>query len=685
MCAKKDKYPPQRLVTAGGGERVDNVGRVSISCNNPVPGGRNMKLDQPRDSALTTITADDQSLRQNILDADLPALLATVYYLTKDVATLKPEWKPKLEFGVVVSGLTPDEERHVRNYCLDRLKEFRDIGMAAPLAPTYDDVQNVGSWLMDEAIEPSVQLALEEMVVPGQDHRKPRWSKARINDSRPFSVGIIGAGESGLLAAIRLRQAGIPFVIYEKNKDVGGTWLENHYPGCRVDCNSFFYSYAFARTVWNDYYGHAKDVQAYFSQIAKDSGIWSSIEFETEVKQASWREDAGTWELTGDGPSGVILRTHNVLITAVGQLNRPVYPSVAGRETFAGSHFHSSRWDHSVNLAGKRIGVIGTGASAAQFIPQIAQAAAKVTVMARTVSWLLPTPLLQEQVSPGQRWLLDHIPGYAMWYRATLVLPGSIGMLDGAIVEPDYPPTETAVSAKNEAARKAILDWLEPQIADRPDLRPAVLPSSPLGAKRIIRDNGAWVKTLKRDNVEVITTPIDRINERGAIFKDGMSRDFDILIYGTGFQAARFLVPMEITGRKEARLREKWNDDDAAAYLGMTVPGFPNLFILYGPNTNQVVHGGSAIMWTEYSISYVLDAIRILLERDAKAMDVRPEVFRTYMERIDKANLMRAWGFSKVSSWYKNSKGRTTQNFPFTTSELWQRTREVSAADYVIE
>jgi 4-hydroxyacetophenone monooxygenase len=664
---------------------IDDADRVRSSRDKAIPDGPNMKLDQPRDSALSTITADDASLRQNIPDADLPALLATVYYLTRDFAVLKPEWKPKLEFGVLVSGLTPDEEQHVRDYCLDRLREFRDSGTAAPPAPTYDDVQNVGCWLMDETVEPSLQLTLEEMVVSGHDHRKPRWSKAGINDGRPFSVGIIGAGESGLLTAIRLRQAGIPFVIYEKNAGVGGTWLENHYPGCRVDCNSFFYSYAFARTVWNDYYGHAKDVQAYFATVTKDTGIWNNIEFETEVKEASWREDAAVWELVGTGPSGVIRRTHNILISAVGQLNRPLYPDIRGRETFSGPHFHSARWDHSVDFAGKRVGVIGTGASAAQFIPQIAQQAANVTIMARTVSWLLPTPLLQEQVSLGQRWLLDNIPGYAMWYRATLVLPGSIGMLDGTVVEPDYPPTETAVSAKNDAARKAILDWLEPQIEDRPDLRPAVLPSSPLGAKRIIRDNGAWVKTLKRDNVEVVRTPMDCIGERGAIFEDGTHREFDILVYGTGFQAARFLFPMEITGRKGARLREIWNDDDAAAYLGMTVPSFPNLFILYGPNTNQVVHGGSAIMWTEFSVAYVLDAIRVLLERDAKAMDVRPEVFHTYMERIDKANRLRAWGFSKVNSWYKNSKGRATQNFPFATSELWQRTREVSLSDYVIK
>jgi 4-hydroxyacetophenone monooxygenase len=644
-----------------------------------------MKLDKPRDNTITMITADDSSLRQNILAADLPTLLATVFYLTRDPGVLRPEWRPTLEFGVAVSGLSPEEERNAQAYCIDRLVAFRDSKRSAPQAPTYDDVQNVGRWLMGETIEPFLQLALEEMVVADHDPRRPRWLKSKISKDRSFSVGIIGGGESGLLMGIRLRQAGVPFVIYEKNTDVGGTWFENQYPGCRVDCNSFFYSYAFARQVWNEYYGHARDVQAYFAKVAKDGGIWDQIRFETEVTRAVWQEDTAAWEVTFTGPSGVASNSHDVLISAVGQLNRPNYPDIKGREAFCGPHFHSARWDHSIDITGQRVGVIGTGASAAQFIPQIASKASQVCVMARTVPWLLPTPLLHESVSSAQCWLLKNIPAYAMWYRVTLVLPGAVGMLDGVIVDPTYPPTERAVSAKNDAARKAILDWLEPRIEDRPDLRPVLLPSSPLGGKRIIRDNGAWIKTLKRDNVSVVTTPIERIAEQGVIFKDGTRREFDILIYGTGFQAARFLFPMEVTGRKGARLREVWNDDDARAYLGMTVPDFPNLFILYGPNTNQVVHGGSAIMWTEFSITYVMDAIRILLEADAKTMDIKQEVFNGFAERVDAANRLRAWGFSTVNSWYKNSKGRTTQNYPFSTYEFWQRTREVNLSDYVFD
>lgn len=536
--------------------------------------------------------------------------------------------------------------------------------------------------MMGETIEPVLPLALEEMVDGDHDARKPRWSKDLVAPTRTFSVGIIGAGESGLLTGLRLQQAGVSYAIYEKNDDVGGTWYENHYPGCRVDCNSFFYSYAFAHHVWKDYYGHAKDVQAYFAQVADRHGLREHIQFETEVTEARWLENEKVWEVTVTGPSGTSVHRHDALVSAVGQLNRPNYPDIRGRDTFAGPHFHSARWDHSVDLAGKKVGIIGTGASALQFIPQVALQTGHVTVMARTVPWLLPTPLLHEAVSPEMRWLFENLPGFAMWHRATLVIPGAVGMLDGVVVDPEFPPTERAVSAKNEAARKAITEWLEPQIADRPDLRALVIPTSPVGGKRIIRDNGSWVKTLKRDNVSVVTTPIDSITPTGVRFQDGHEHDFDVLIYGTGFQASRFLFPMRVVGRDGHDLRAVWDDDDARAYLGMTVPNFPNLFILYGPNTNQVVHGGSAIMWTEFTVKYVLDAVRTLLGTGARAMDVKHAVYEQFTQRVDEANRLRAWGFSKVNSWYKNSKGRATQNFPFSSAELWQRTHEVAYADY---
>ncbi|GAC1620043.1 MAG: hypothetical protein NVS9B10_01340 [Nevskia sp.] len=229
--------------------------------------------------------------------------------------------------------------------------------------------------------------------------------------------------------------------------------------------------------------------------------------------------------------------------------------------------------------------------------------------------------------------------------------------------------------------RQLLSGWVDSQIADRPDLRPLLIADSPPGAKRLPRDNGTWIATLKRDNVRTVTTGIEAITARGIRTADGVEHDFDVLIHGTGFAASQFLMPMQVTGRDGRDLHQTWGDD-ARAYLGATIPGFPNLFCLYGPNTNLVLHGASIIYISECATNYAVDGIRLLLERGLKTLDVRPEVCAHYDQRIDEANAMRAWGYSKVSSWYKNSKGRVTQNWPFTALELWRRTRQIEPLDY---
>ena len=387
------------------------------------------------------------------------------------------------------------------------------------------------------------------------------------------------------------------------------------------------------------------------------------------------------WDLmvsTGDRTERV--RNH-MTVFAVGQLNRPMMPEIPGREDFQGPSFHSARWDHDVDLARKRVGVIGTGASAVQFIKEIAKQEAEVSVFSRTTNWLLPTPNLFESVSESKAWLLDNLPNYALWFRASIVMPQLVGFLDGITVDPDYPPTEKAVSAMNEEVRKAFTAWMEPQFADRPDLRDVIIPQTPVGAKRIIRDNGSWLATLQRDNVRVITDRIEAITAHGIRCADGTEHEFDVIIYGTGFYASEFLVPVDVTGRNGTMLHDKW-DADARAYVGMTIPEFPNMFLMYGPNTNLVVHGGSIIMFSELTANYIVDAARVLLEGDHRSLEVREQVHDEYNVRVDERNLMLAFGFSKVNSWYKNSKGRVTQNFPFHADEFWRLTHRVAATDY---
>jgi 4-hydroxyacetophenone monooxygenase len=636
---------------------------------------------QLTDSTPTQL-ADDAILRQHIGGADIPTLLITTAHLTSDYALLKDEWRPEIEFGAAVSGMSAETEAEVRELCLKRLGHFRDSGAPLPPTPTFDEVHRISTWVMGTPIEPFVPLVYEEVVVDDFDQRRPTWHKDDLAPEREFSVAIIGAGESGLLTALRLQQAGVPFTIYEKNAEVGGTWYENNYPGCRVDCNSFFYSFACARGDWPDYYAKSTDVLDYLKSFALEHGLYEHIQLNTEVTSCRWQDDGDHWELTVSSPEGERVHRSELLVSAVGQLNRPSLPDIPGQERFEGPSFHTARWDHSVDTDGKCVGVIGTGATALQVIPQLAENAAHVKIFARTTPWLLPTPLLHEKVSSDTTWLLQNLPLYSLWYRVTLAIPGAFGMLDGVIVDPAYPPTEKAVSAVNEAVRATLTAWLEDQFADRPELREFVIPDSPVGGKRIVRDNGAWIETLKKKNVEIIKQRIEEVTSKGLACADGSEHECDVIVYGTGFRAAEFLMPMEVKGRHGADLHELWDTDDARAFLGSTVPQFPNLFMMYGPNTNQVVHGGSAVLWSEFAVTYTLDAVRLLLSSGAGALEVTERAYTRYNERVDAASLHRAWGFSKVSSWYKNSKGRVSQNYPFSSAELWQRTNKVALTDY---
>lgn len=632
---------------------------------------------------IPAIPSDVHALRQHLQAADIPTLLMTVAHLTGDLSLLKPAWKPVLQLGVALSGMAPEQEAEVRAVCLERLLAFRDAGGKVPSRPTYDQLHAIGTWLMGEAIEPYLPLVDEEIVTASDDLREPRWNKAQVAPGREFKVAIIGAGESGLVAALRLKQAGVPFVIYEKNAEVGGTWLENHYPGCRVDISSFFYSYTFARRTWDDYYGTSEEMLAYFKDVARQAGLYGHIRFNSEVTAATWDEERGVWQLAVRGAAGESGDEANALVFAVGQLNRPLMPDIPGLDSFQGTSFHSARWDHSVDWSGKRVGVIGTGASAAQFIPQLAKTAAELKIFARTNNWLLPTANLHDKVPSSTKWLLENLPNYALWYRVAVMMPMTVGFLHAVEVDPSYPPTERAVSALNEQLRQVIAPWMESQFADRPELRDALMPDSPLGAKRIMRDNGTWIATVKRDNVQVVRDRIEAITPKGIVCQDGTEHELDLIVYGTGFQASKFLMPVKVTGRGGKDLHDYWQDD-ARAYMGMTVPGFPNLFCMYGPNTNLVVYS-TIIQFSELTAKYIVDAARLLLEGNHKALDVKQEVFDTYNARIDEANRLRSWGYSKANSWYKNSKGRVTQNFPFNAVEFWRRTQGVLATDYHIE
>jgi len=367
-------------------------------------------------------------------------------------------------------------------------------------------------------------------------------------------------------------------------------------------------------------------------------------------------------------------------VSAVGQLNRPNLPDLPGIDDFAGEWFHSARWDPDVDLEGKRVAIIGTGASAAQFIPAVAERASELTVFQRTPPWLLDTPNYHDDLPDGMRWLLEHVPGFANWDRVYIFWRSHEVIVPMAEVDPEWDSTES-VSMLNDIVRQLFTAYYDMQFED-PELRAKVLPHYPPFSKRFVRDNGIWARTFTRDNVTLDVSTIAEITETGVRTADGVDHDVDVIIYGTGFEASKFLTPMTVHGRGGVDLHEMW-DGEARAYLGLTIPEFPNLFLMYGPNTNIVING-SIIYFSELEARYITECVHLLLYDGRTSLEVKRAVHDEYNVRVDEANRRMAWGAASVNTWYKNASGRITQNWPFSLLEFWQWTRKPDPADYVL-
>lgn len=644
----------------------------------------------PRTAA---ITADDATIAAALSESTIGALLPAVAQLTGDLSVLRADLQPDPNNIMdPQAGLTAAQVDEARQVALAALVAHRDAGN--PHAPPLDDtaLRQLMGWAVGEAnVDQYFGLLSEELAPDGSDWRAPTWQLENLAPGTTFTVAVVGAGMSGLLMAHRLRQVGVNVVVLEKNPDVGGTWFDNTYPGCRVDVPNHLYSYSFAPSLWPQHFSSQEVLRQYFSDFATTNGLRPLIRFNTEVMSMAWDDDAAMWHVQvrstgdgdGDGSDGDTADdtlTVNAVVSAVGQLNRPNVPDITGLDTFAGPSFHSARWDHSVDLAGKRVAVIGTGASAMQFIPEIAPEVAHLTIFQRTPAWLVPSPDYHDVVTDNQRWLFEHLPSYTQWFRLWLFWRTHEGLLVAAEDDPQWQGKPASVSALNDMVRMALTGYLTEQFADRPDLLPKVLPDYPPISKRVVRDNGVWPATLMRPNVDLVTDNIAAVTPHGVTTTDGTEHHADVLILGTGFTASDFLMPMSVRGSGGADLHDTWAGD-ARAYLGITIPGFPNLFCMYGPNTNIVING-SIIFFSECEATYITESIRMLATHAAASMEVRTDVHDAFGERIDAANARMAWGVSSVNSWYKNANGRITQNWPFPLLDYWAATRTPEPDDY---
>lgn len=637
-----------------------------------------------REHRVLPITEDDAFLTRALESASIPTLLMSLIHVTGDASLLSGAVRPgRAVMGDVQGGLTAEQKAEVRRRALELLCAYRDGGCKLPPPPSPETIREMMSFMVGENVpEEYVPMMLEEMELDGEDVRSLHWDRnVPAEQKSGFRVLVIGAGMSGILAAIRLEEAGIPYTVVEKNPALGGTWYENSYPGCRVDVANHFYCYSFEPSHdWPEFFSQRKDLFAYFERTAEAHGVRAKIRFESEVVAARWDEDAARWQVRLRTPRGEETLEANAIVSAVGQLNRPRIPEIPGRERFRGTSFHSAQWDHTQDLSGKRVAVIGTGASAFQLVPEVAKQAAKLCVFQRSPAWMLPNPLYHASVSDGKKWLLRHLPAYARWYRFLLFWPGSDGLLPSLVIDPSWPHPERSVNALNEAQRVAFTAYLEQQVSDRPDLLPKVVPRYPPFGKRMLQDNGSWLGALKRENVELVTSGIREITRDAVVDEDGVSHPVDAIVFATGFHANRFLWPMEITGRGGVQLRERWGEEPRA-YLGITVPGFPNLFCLYGPSTN-LAHAGSIIFHSECQVRYAMGCVKALIENGRRALECREEVHDAFNARLDETLSGLVWSHPGMNSWYKNSRGRVTTTSPWRLVDYWRWTREPDLGDY---
>jgi 4-hydroxyacetophenone monooxygenase len=627
-------------------------------------------------------------LDEALAQAHLPALLMSLVHLTGDASLLSQARRPVYDFILsdgFDGGYPPDVQGDLRARARAAILAHLD-GKPVPAPPDLATVRRMMDWVAGADIPAHyADFLIDELQLTGVDTKAPDWSAPALKAAAgKMKVIVVGAGMSGLLTGIRLQQAGVDFIIVEKNPDAGGTWFENVYPGCRVDNPNHMYSYSFEPNHdFPQYYSTQPVLLDYFHRVADKYGLRRHIRFNTEVEEARFDEARNLWRvrvLKADGTRETL--EADALITAAGQLNRPRFPDIEGLETFAGPSFHSARWRHDVDLAGKRVAVIGTGASAFQFVPEIAPKVAQLEVFQRTPPWTIPGPNYHRDVPEGKKWLIQHVPFYGKWYRFWLFWRLTDGLTAAVKADPAWTGGPEAISPAN-AELRAMLEWaLRAQAPDDPELQEKIVPRYPFGGKRGLVDNGVWVSALRRDNVDLITTPIEKITPAGVVTRDGVEHPADVMIFGTGFHASRFLWPMKIVGRGGVDLHEAW-DGDARAYLGMTAPGFPNLFMLYGPNTNIVVNG-SIIFFSECSVRYIVGCLKLLAETGASTIEVKREVHDAFNVEVDAANLQMAWGQPQVTSWYKNAKGRVSQNWPFPLVDYWTATVAPNPQDFIL-
>lgn len=618
-------------------------------------------------------------LRAAVSGANLNALRLALLQTTGDArfAAMGVEQAP-LNSGASSTTVLRTSDREAM---IDLAVDYLGAGVSPPAVPERDETRRLAEMFAgrpmtdDEFALSAEQLAFSSPIETYAQHREA----VRAALPEGFHVLVIGAGFGGIAAAIYLDRLGIPFTIVERQAGIGGTWLANRYPDIRVDITNRFYQYTFEQGYpWKHLFAPGAEVRDYIEHVADKFGVADRLRSGVEVKRAVWSEERQAWDVdyVQGGEAGTIRA--NAIVSAAGLFNRPLIPNIPGLDSFAGTSFHTTAWPEDLDVAGKRIVVIGTGSTGAQLVPRIAKTAGHVTVFQRSANWVQPAVDYHDRVPEGQQWLLENVPYYANWvcfgfhWHSTQDLPGY------QEVDPEW-RARGGINARNAKLREHLVASIRERLGGDEELLAKCIPDHAPWTRRMVKDNG-WYEALRRPNVELVAQGVDRIEPDAVIAADGSRHPADIIVLSTGFVTEDYLWPVDYVGRGGEPISEAWRADGARAYLGLTMPGFPNLFMLYGPNSQP--RSGSMPKWLEVWGRYAAKGIATMIERGATSVEVSRDKFDAYNADIDAAARSLIWESAGKSSYYINRFGRTSVNMPWRAERYYRHVGSFDPADY---
>ncbi len=614
-------------------------------------------------------TVDEAFIRRAVEACDLAALRVALYQATGDaelagfgpVVALDPADQARLKERAVHLLATRSGRFERRVPSDDELRELMDLVLGVPTRDEHFEVR---------------RKFLAFTPYPFQFERPP--GAAPVPEG--FEVAIIGAGPAGIAMAVQLGRLGIPYTLYDRRDEIGGTWSIHKYPDIRVDTLSITYEFSFDDEYpWSEYFARGEEVRRYLELMADKYGVREHVRLEHDLEDARFDEESSTWHLRFQGPKGErVGRDANVVVSAAGVFAKTKRPDIPGVDEFEGTILHPTQWTDDIDVRGKRVAVFGNGSTGVQLLAPVAREAAHVSVFQRTPQWIAPRPNYGRAVEPEVRWLFDNLPGYWNWCRYTSIINLMTWHEDYLIPDPEWEKQGGYITQKSEQLRDFMVDYIKEQIGDRPDLLEKLVPDYAPMVRRPVVDNG-WYQALTRDNVDLVTAGVERITKKGIETADGKHHEVDLIVFATGFEVDQFLWPATYHGEQGLNLREYWGERSPRAYLSMMVPHFPNFFMLYGPNSQPVSGGVSLPSWFQIYAAYIAQCLHAMFEGGHAKVAVDEDAFEAHNADLDAVASELAFLKDTRSvdrNYYVGADRRLVVNTPYETAELYAMMKE---------